>query len=323
MPITVDWPNKVVEIPRNDMPLVQSNPIEIRSLDLQQLHLTLRALEAGDGIDYPHTHDYVLPFDVGGTSLAPVLAMINDYTVRFEDGQYAVNLIGANSNVGDVVNINQVSVRSSNSAGLTFSEQINAQSFVEQAISIDANDGFPGTAFPTGTPTRPVDNLADAVSIANFRGLNKFYVDGDLTLDVATNQPATWVGFGAIRTRLVLSAGVSVASHEFDEARLSGVQNGLAVYRDCRLDGISGFDGVARDCFIFGPITAAANATLVGLYNCTSIIPGGSRPVLDLSLSDCNAQVRNWTGGLTLTGLNTPRDVSIDVNSGTVEIDST
>jgi hypothetical protein len=50
--------------------------------------------------------------------LAMVIEIINGYTVTFEDGQYAVNLVGANSNVGDKVNLNDVSVRSANSAGL-------------------------------------------------------------------------------------------------------------------------------------------------------------------------------------------------------------
>jgi hypothetical protein len=34
---------------------------------------------------------------------------------------YAVNLVGANSNVGEVTNVNMVSVRTSNSAGLVHS----------------------------------------------------------------------------------------------------------------------------------------------------------------------------------------------------------
>jgi hypothetical protein len=47
-----------------------------------------------------------------------VVEIINGYTITFEDGQYAVELIGANSNVAGVVNINQVATRSFNTAGL-------------------------------------------------------------------------------------------------------------------------------------------------------------------------------------------------------------
>jgi hypothetical protein len=55
---------------------------------------------------------------LAGIILARVVELINSYTITFEDGQYAVNLTGANSNIADKVNVNQVSVRASNSAGL-------------------------------------------------------------------------------------------------------------------------------------------------------------------------------------------------------------
>ena len=51
-----------------------------------------------------------------------VVEIINGYTVTFEDGQYAVNLTGANSNISDVANVNQVSIRAANSAGLVLVE---------------------------------------------------------------------------------------------------------------------------------------------------------------------------------------------------------
>ena len=52
----------------------------------------------------------------GSASLAGVrLEIINGYTLTFEDGQYAVNIYGGNSNVADVNNKNQVSVNTANS----------------------------------------------------------------------------------------------------------------------------------------------------------------------------------------------------------------
>jgi hypothetical protein len=59
--------------------------------------------------------------DVGGVVLARVVEIINGYTVTFEDGMYRVTLVGANSNISDVTNLNQVSIASTNSAGLIVS----------------------------------------------------------------------------------------------------------------------------------------------------------------------------------------------------------
>lgn len=118
MAISIDWPSKIIHVPKADMTLIQVSP-EIRELDLYQLHLTLRDLEDDPiGIVFPRTHRHNAAVSLGGITYAATIEIINGYTITFEDDQYAVNLVGANSNVGDVVNVNQVSVRSANAAGL-------------------------------------------------------------------------------------------------------------------------------------------------------------------------------------------------------------
>lgn len=120
MAISVDWPTKVITVPKAYMTLVSLTPFEIRQLDIDAFRLDLKDLEDDvEGQVWPTTHLHNTTVTVGGVSLARVVEMINDYTVTFEDGSYAVNLVGANSNIGDVVNLNSVSVRAANSAGLT------------------------------------------------------------------------------------------------------------------------------------------------------------------------------------------------------------
>lgn len=119
MAISINWATQVIFVPRADMTLIQSSPFEIRELDLNSFRLELKALEASvEGMAYVDTHSHNTTVTVGGVTLARVVEIINGYTVTFEDGQYAVNLVGANSNVSDVTNLNQVSIRASNSAGL-------------------------------------------------------------------------------------------------------------------------------------------------------------------------------------------------------------
>ena len=124
MAITVNWATKVINVPKADMTLIQASPTEIRELDIDVFRLRLKELEAEidvtnlGGMAELDTHSHNPPVTVGGVTLARVVEIINGYTVTFEDGQYAVNLVGANSNIADVTNVNQVSVRSGNSAGL-------------------------------------------------------------------------------------------------------------------------------------------------------------------------------------------------------------
>lgn len=117
--VTIDWGAKNIFVPRVFLTLVQSTPTVIYELNLNTFRLALKDLEDnGEGMPYPDTHRHNTAVVLSGVTYARVIEIINDFTVEFEDGQYAVNLVGANSNVADRVIVNQVSVRASNSAGL-------------------------------------------------------------------------------------------------------------------------------------------------------------------------------------------------------------
>lgn len=119
MAISVDWNSRAISVPKADMALVQSTPFEVRELDMDDFRLALRDLEDDvPGIAFPHTHNHIAPVTVGGVTLARVVEIVNGYTVTFENGAYAVNITGGNSNISDRVSLNTVQVRSANSAGL-------------------------------------------------------------------------------------------------------------------------------------------------------------------------------------------------------------
>jgi len=116
--ISIDWETKIISIPKSYMTLTQASP-EIRGLNLNTFRLDLKDLEDDDwGMIFPDTHRHNTEVTLGGITLARTLEIINGYTVTFEDGQYAVEAKEANSNLADVMNVNQVSLRTFNSAGL-------------------------------------------------------------------------------------------------------------------------------------------------------------------------------------------------------------
>lgn len=119
MAISINWATKVISVPKVDTTLVQSSPSEVRSLNINTFRLDLKNLEDSDaGMANANTHNHNTEVTVGGVTLARVVEILSPYTITFEDGQYAVYLLGANSNIADKTNVNQVSIRSSNSAGL-------------------------------------------------------------------------------------------------------------------------------------------------------------------------------------------------------------
>lgn len=116
MAISIDWGTKVINIPQADLTSLGGSLYE---LDLEDFRTALNALQASEaGQPFPTTHNHNSTVTVAGVTLAQVIEIINGYTVTFEDGNYAVNLVGANSNVAEVTNINQVSIRSFNTAGM-------------------------------------------------------------------------------------------------------------------------------------------------------------------------------------------------------------
>lgn len=119
MAITINWATKVIYVPKEDMSLIQSTPTEIRGLDVDNFRMSLKDIEDNvEGQPFPDTHKHNTEVKLGGLTLARVVEILDPYSITFEDGQYAVNLSGANNNIADKTNVNQVSVRSNNSAGL-------------------------------------------------------------------------------------------------------------------------------------------------------------------------------------------------------------
>jgi len=114
--ISIDWATKIISVPQSYLTPLGGSVYE---LDLDVFRLDLKALEASEaGMSFLDTHVHNTTVTLAGITLARVVEIVNGYTVTFEDGQYAVEAKGANSNLADVMNLNQVSLRTFNSAGL-------------------------------------------------------------------------------------------------------------------------------------------------------------------------------------------------------------
>ena len=116
MSVSIDWITKVITIPQAYLTPLGGG---IYELDIDQFRLDLRDLEDGEtGVVFLPTHQHNTEVVLSGATYSRMILIINGYTITFEDGQYAVNAKGANSNIADVMNVNQVSLRSFNAAGL-------------------------------------------------------------------------------------------------------------------------------------------------------------------------------------------------------------
>lgn len=319
MAITVDWATKVINVPKADTTLIQSTPTEIRQLNLDTFRLTLRDLEDDfEGMPFDKTHNHNTTITVGGVTLARVVEIINGYTVTFEDGQYAVNLVGANSNVGDVVNVNQVSVRSANSAGLQDLSTILSAAYQGEVV-VDFTNGQSGTDVPIGTRSTPVNNIADALIIAAKEGANTLRFAESTTLsNVTIPQGFILTSDSPALVKLTVNPSATVQGCEFTNVTFEGTADGNNIIRECLLLNVDYVSGFIFQCSLEGTISIVPGA-LCALLSCFSnTLAGQPNPIIDFN-GNGKVILRDYQGAIELTNhtdTSGDGDLCLDFSSG-------
>jgi hypothetical protein len=118
MAISINWATRVITVPQSYLTLVSGSLYE---LDVNVFRLSLKDLEdSEEGIVFPDTNRHNTTVTLGGITYARSFEIINGYTVTFEDvgPPYRVKCVGANHNISDVQNLNDVSLIIGNAAGL-------------------------------------------------------------------------------------------------------------------------------------------------------------------------------------------------------------
>lgn len=328
MAISVNPATKVISIPKADLTLLQSSPTEIRELNLNSFRLWLRDWEDSEaGISMLPTHNHNTEVTVGGLTLARVIEMINGYTVTFENGAYAVNLTGANSNVGDVVNVNNVSVRANNSAGLINVRAMEYPSYMT-GIAVDVVHGVAGAIYPTGTHAQPSNNIADAKVIALVRGVETFIIHGSLTLDTGDDVSGyTLKGENAITTLLTINPGANVAQCQFEDMIVSNsTLDGTSYLKHVFVSNTAGLEGYLESCMLSGALslTGTANTYFVDCKSGCVGLGTADLPVLNMAGSGRHVAFRNYAGPIKITNSTDPGNtICLDIASGaTITLDA-
>ena len=319
MAITINWDTKVITVPKADTTLIQSTPTEIRQLNLDTFRLILKDLEDDfDGMVFDKTHNHNPPVTVGGVVLARVVEIINNYTVTFEDGQYAVNLVGANSNVGDRVNVNQVSVRSANSAGLQDLSTVLSAAYNGE-VFIDQTNGQAGTDVPIGTRGTPVNNLTDALTIAAKEGASTLRFARNITLsNVTIPQGFVLTSDSPALVKVTVDPSATVEGCEFINLTFEGTADGNNIIRDCLLLNVNYVSGFIFQCSLQETITIVPGA-LCALLSCFSnTLAGQPNPIIDFN-GNGKVILRDYQGAIELinhTDDSGDGDLCLDFSSG-------
>jgi hypothetical protein len=199
------------------------------------------------------------------------------------------------------------------------------------AVSIDTSGfGSPGTEFPIGTPAEPVDNLADALTIAAREDIREFHIAGHITLDALGTYPAhaRWIGestnasldFNSTNVEGMLFRRLDL----FGAIADPGSPGELTILEECRLAApITGFCGIVSSCVLGSSITLRSGMSQ--FIVCASVVAGTGSPVINANgQTGIDLTFRNYNGGLRISNFTAGDTVStLAFNVGRLNIDAT
>ena len=296
MAITVNWATKVVFIPENEPSVSSVVGASHYEYDLDLLRLELKAIEGSEeGMPFVDIHQHTTSFTIGNIELARVVAIINGYTIEFENGNYQVDLVGANADIHLNRVVNDVSLNTGNTAGLittattislvsaavwdtlisdhviagTMGREVGGLDYAGQIWVDTAGGGSAGSVVNVnGTRINPVDNFTDMAALMAATGYNDINLKGSITFTASCTN-ANWINTGASAT--VILNGQDVTGSYFNRVGVWGdAASSTGILLDgCNLVNLTNWQGSAVRCVLVGTLSVVAGGTgIVTLAEC-------------------------------------------------------
>jgi hypothetical protein len=190
-------------------------------------------------------------------------------------------------------------------------------------VTVDLNSSFSGVNFPVGTQRAPVNNLSDALLIVQSRGFTKFFVKGNANINSGLSfKNLIFIGESQSKSRLTIIADADVEGCEFNNAIIDGVLDGYSTINNCLLEDLLFFNGLIKNSGLRGTITLAGGQQ-ASIINCYDDTAGTAIPTIDMGGDGQSLILPNYNGGIRLINKSGLDEVSINLNSGRVILDST
>jgi len=322
----IDWTTLIITIGRAAMTLKQTLPFEIRVLDVNALHLELRALGATpDWRMHNRTHNRNEPTEVSGVVLEQVIRFLPNYTYTFEPGAYIVEFNAANTNLGDLVNYNQVSIRPNNSAGLTTSFE-SQQLVFDGKATIDQVNGVPGQTYPVGStlPGKASSNFSDTKFIADFRGFKDIFIIGDASLTTGLldfSAGYRFVSSSPISDVLTVDAVAIVDNCRFYRLQITGSLDSNCTLDECVIRDLLFFQGSINYSWLVGTIVLGGGLN-AGFINCFDLSVDAT-PTIDMGVSGQQLSMTGFEGAINFSNYNEPNTAKTNFVSGVGKVEFT
>ncbi len=308
------------------------------ALSMQDLVDSLRWLEAQtEAMDNPSIVDASGKENLGGGTKVGLTVKLLNAKVAFE-ARPGPDWILCSLDGGNLVAVDEfgvdidarhptafVTIDRTSSASATLQEQdaLNYSSY-GGVVSVDVTSSLSGTEYPAGNMEYPVNNIQDAVKIANDKGFDTLFIRGDITLDTGDNiEGFTLVGQNITRSHLSVLDGAATYGCEFRNFTVTGILDGKCSAIECSIGELNYING-----FIYNSILGEATITLGGnadalFLDCWSGVAGSNTPTIDMGGSGQGLAVRGYSGGLKIINRTGTDATSLDFHSGQLKVDST
>ena len=230
---------------------------------------------------------------------------------------------------------NTIVVQASVSATILNINELAEAIAVGGEIFIDSIDGVAGTEFPIGTESSPVSNIADGITIADERGINRFRIRGAHLFNIA-RPGSEWRAFGGASTRFILGPLADLHDTRFEEILLvsgdAGMDSESPLGIAPRMQGcaflgpIDNIFGLMDQCFFRDATLTPPAGTIDFMISKGSSAKPGSDPGLTLDLVNgggLDINVRAFAGGTRiLNSTDASNLISVGFTDGSITLDA-
>jgi len=187
-------------------------------------------------------------------------------------------------------------------------------------VHLNVTSSYSGTGWGIGTPLSPVNNLTDAIAILNRIASSTIQLSGSLTLDQSVNG----LEFISFKNGKIDINNQSAIATRFRELKISGTQNNIGLFFDCRIANLQNLNGIYTRCSFFGVSPILLGNATTELVNCITQAGSGEQ-IFDFSnVTNGALHTTNLEGKFKFTNLTSPSSINtISSNSTYITIDST
>lgn len=168
-------------------------------------------------------------------------------------------------------------------------------------IYVDTVNGSAGTTpGENGTDRAPVDNMADANTLAASENFSRFFIaPGSSVTFAASQENQTFLG---INWTLALG-GQAISGSHFTGANISGIGTGTseAHFDHCEIGAVTVDESHFDDC----DITATATLSEAAVYHFNNCNHGGGTPLIDFgaAIGNTTVHVHGWQGACNVSNM--------------------